>query len=196
MEETKNLNRSVLYMIFTIVIAAAIFASCPASYHVVDNYFFVEQQQEQEWLREIGLPKEKQKYLWDLCQEHNLDYDLMLAIMYHESRFNHDARNTNTNGTHDTGYMQINSSNRKWISELAERPLDLFDPYDNILAGVLIYKSYQDYWEDKTKEDLLDQYALNSYNMGINGYKKAGLVSRGYDRKIRSTAEDYKKKSD
>jgi soluble lytic murein transglycosylase-like protein len=43
----------------------------------------------------------------------------------------------NTNGTYDTGLMQINSRTRDWLAEAAGMPnADLFNPYDNVKLGV------------------------------------------------------------
>lgn len=145
------------------------------------------------WVRDISLPEERQEYLWNLCQEHSLDYDLMLAVMFHESSFNPEAKNVNKNGTVDSGYMQINSSNIDWVNELAGKEIDLFNPEDNILAGVLIFEYYQDSWKGKVDESILNRYTLNSYNMGITGYRKAGFPDREYNRKIEATAKEFAK---
>lgn len=143
---------------------------------------------QQHWEREISLDPIYQKYTWELCQMFDVDYNLILAVMYHESRFKIDAYSK----TNDIGLMQVNRGNRAWANELAGRKIDLYDPYDNILTGILIYKHYEDYWLDRGIEgEKLPKYTLNSYNMGISGFASAGYpVNRSYSRNILSTMEE------
>lgn len=142
---------------------------------------------EQKWKRDITLDESYQKYTWEWCQMLGLDYDLILALMYHESRFDVNAYSR----TNDIGLMQVNQGNKQWVNELAKRKIDLWEPYDNILAGLLIYKHYEDYWINKGIEEDLFKYALNSYNMGIGGFTSAGYpINRSYSRNILSTMEE------
>lgn len=144
---------------------------------------------EKEWLRNIPLSEELQKHTWDLANKYDLSYDMILAIMKQESNFNPKATNKNTNGSQDSGIMQINSVNRNYVSELAGRKLDLFNTKDNVLAGVLILNQYRHNLIDKgiTSQEELFERLLLSYNRGIGGGSKY-IANRGTAR------SDYVKK--
>ena len=155
----------------------------------------IEEEERAKWLRDISLDEKYQKFTWEMSTMLDMDYELILAVMYHESRFNPNAfNNTNSNGTVDYGLMQVNSGNLKWVEQLAGREMDVInDPYDNIVGGIVILKYYYDHWVEKGLEgDQLFQYALNSYNAGLAGYARMGYVSRSYDRRIVATREEIK----
>jgi soluble lytic murein transglycosylase-like protein len=82
----------------------------------------------------IPMSYELQEYTYQKCEERGLEYELVLAVMWRESRFNTDAVNVNVNGTQDSGIMQINDVNKAWLSERWGIE-DLMDPYQNIDAG-------------------------------------------------------------
>lgn len=148
-----------------------------------------------EWLRDVKLSEELQKYTYDLCQEYNISYDLIIAIMYLESRFNPKAiNNTNTNNTTDQGLMQINSCNWEWVDELAGRDLDLNKPKDNILAGILIFDNFRTYWINKgyTSQEELFTLTLLSYNRGAYGASKYIENNSPYDNSYVDKVLEYK----
>lgn len=95
------------------------------------------------YIPEIPLGKELQEYTYDLCVENNVDYELVLAVMWRESRFELDATGYNDNGTQDSGVMQINDCNKKWIANELN-VTDLYDPQQNILAGVTMLSEFVD----------------------------------------------------
>jgi soluble lytic murein transglycosylase-like protein len=83
---------------------------------------------------QIPLSRELQEYTFAQCVENGLSYELVLALMWRESRFQVTAVGYNRNGTRDNGVMQINDVNRGWLlSELGIT--DLMDPRQNIAAG-------------------------------------------------------------
>jgi len=134
-----------------------------------------------EWVRDIPLNKDLQKYIYQKSAEFNFDYDLILSIIWKESTYRADVFSE----TNDTGLMQINNRNQEWVNEMAGRPLDLLNPYENVLAGLLILDYNRAYWENKNiSEDEILIYMLNGYNMGNVGYAKAGYPRRDYDKKI------------
>lgn len=170
-----------------------IFTNFALDYHInsIEEYkeWIAATEQQEKWQRNISLDEQYQKYTWEWCQMLDLNYDLMLALMYHESRFDVNAYSR----TNDIGLMQINKNNKEWVNQLFNRKADLYDPWDNIVAGLLIYKHYQGYWAERGFTGaILNQYALNSYNMGITGYGKVNYVSRSYDRRIQDTAKEFK----
>lgn len=136
---------------------------------------------------DIPLDEELQHYIYDLCEEYDIEYELFLALIHHESKFDNNAIGKNRTST-DHGLTQINSRNEKWINELAGREMDITNEKDNILAGMLIYNHYKTYWKDKGYDGLeLQQRVLLSYNRGLSGSKKY-IASRGlnagYIRKV------------
>ena len=146
-------------------------------------------EEDQIWLRDISLDVELQEYIYNKCEEFNFDYDLILGLAWKESTFRTDI----VSRTNDVGLLQINKNNQKWVNEMAGRSLDLFDPYDNIIAGLLILDNYRQQWIDKgVSATKLIQYTLNSYNMGVAGYRNAGYPSRSYDRDIQRKAAEIK----
>lgn len=82
----------------------------------------------------IELSEELQRFTYEQCKEQGLDYTVVLALMWRESRFHVNAVGYNTNGTRDHGLMQINDVNKPWLqNELGI--YDLMDPKQNIIAG-------------------------------------------------------------
>lgn len=149
----------------------------------IDTYLYQEQ-----FKRDIPLSLELQEYIHTMCQDLDLDYDLALAKISLESNFNIDARGYNKDDygnikSVDIGLMQINSNNLEWASELCGRELDIYsNVYDNIEAGLRIYKHYESYWASRGYVDReLDYRSLNSYNRGIRGFKSYMSDGNDYD---------------
>ena len=59
-----------------------------------------------------------QAYIEYYAEENNVDPDLVTAIIDGESNGESRAYNTNDNGTHDKGLMQINSFNYEWLRKI------------------------------------------------------------------------------
>ena len=120
-----------------------------------------------------------QVYTFAICQEYEVDYDLVLAIMDGESSGKVKAFNTNKDGTHDKGLMQINSFNYEWLEEELG-VTDFYNPYQNIHCGVFMIA------------DLMDRHTdlhtvLMSYNMGEKRTRelhREGVYTSKYSRKV------------
>ena len=143
---------------------------------------------EQEYKKDISLDLEYQKYIYNRCVELDLDYDLSLAKISLESNFDINARGYNRDSqgnvkSTDIGLMQVNDGNVEWANELVERELDIYNNvYDNIDAGLAIYKHYKSYWVSRGYVDReLDFRSLNSYNRGISGFKRYMENGNNYD---------------
>lgn len=126
----------------------------------------------------IPLSRELQYFTYEQCKERRVSYELALAVMQRESRFQADVQGHNKNGSTDNGLMQINSRNERWLSEqIGIR--DLMDPKDNIRAGVFMLSGHiANYGEN---------YGLMAYHMGAGGMLKAkrnGVASTAYSRSI------------
>lgn len=103
------------------------------------------------------------KQIEEICEDYNICYELILAIIEAESGYNPDA----VNGEH-IGLMQISS---KYFSDkmIELGVTDLYDPVQNVLCGV-------DYISELS-EEYDDLYlVLMFYNMG---YKAIDLYEDG-----------------
>lgn len=163
----------------------------PASIILLSEPIKTEQEKDTkpEWFRDVPLNEKIQKYMYEKCQEFDFDYDVLLALAWKESHY----QTRLVSSTNDIGLLQINKNNQKWVNQMAGRELNLYDPYDNIFASLLILDSYRSEWiKQGIPEDKLMQYTLNSYNMGVTGYKRAGYPSRSYDRDIQRKADEIK----
>jgi hypothetical protein len=114
---------------------------------------------------EIPLSYDLQKYTYERCLEVDLEYEMVLAVMWRESTFRLDTVSINRNGTQDSGLMQINDVNRGWLYE-QHGISDLFDPYQNIDAGTLILSRLFEKYEN-------EKMALIGYQFGESGMLRA-----------------------
>lgn len=123
------------------------------------------------------LPYEYQDYLYAMCIEYGIPehYELLLAQMYHESKFDSDV----ISSTQDYGLMQINKCNHLWLKEKLGIK-DFLNPYDSIKSGVFMMSQFLSKYDDVQK-------ALVCYNKGekevINGtyttsYSKGVLIDQ------------------
>ena len=115
------------------------------------------------------MSRELQEFTYQRCQELGLEYELVLALMWRESHFRVDAVGYNSNGTRDSGIMQINDVNKSWLSD-RYGVTDLMDPYQNIIAGTAMLAEYMETYQDET-------IALMAYNYGKAGMQQK--VSQG-----------------
>lgn len=131
-----------------------------------------------------SFPKSIQIYLWELCEERELDYYTVVALIERESKYKADA--TGDNGA-SKGYMQIQ---QKWHKKRMEEEqvTNLYNPCGNIRVGLNfldeLYEKY-DNWDK----------ALMAYNMGEGRAKelwKEGVYSTEYSREILQRSQDIK----
>ncbi len=136
---------------------------------------------------ELPLSEELQRYTHGRCQELGLEYEMILAIMWRESRFQPKAVGVNRNGTRDSGLMQINDVNKKWLSE--EHGIeDLLDPYQNIDAGTAILAGYFSKYSEN--------FALMAYQYGEQGMlekAKQGMETNDLTTKVQHKRDEYRK---
>ena len=57
------------------------------------------------------------EYTSEVCEENDIPYELVLAIIYNESRFQSEATGYNKNGTKDYGLMQLNDITYDFLNE-------------------------------------------------------------------------------
>lgn len=115
------------------------------------------------YLPGIPMSYELQAYTFTRCEELSLDYALVLAIMWRESRFQVNAVNLNANGTQDNGIMQINDVNKDWLFQ--EHGIsDLMDPRQNIGAGTAMLAHFIEKYGEHD--------ALMAYQYGETGMQQ------------------------
>ena len=112
----------------------------------------------------------------------NVEPELVMSVIYHESRFNRTAKTGSC-----LGLMQIST---RWHKDRAKRlgVTDFYDTYSNILMGV-------DYLSELTNQHGDIKLVLMLYNMNHKtAFKlyKEGKTSK-YARSVLSMAESYKK---
>ena len=123
------------------------------------------------------------KYVDEITKSYpNVKPELVMSVIYHESRFNSTAKTGNC-----LGLMQIST---RWHKDRAKRlgVTDFYDPYSNILLGV-------DYLSDLTTQHEDIRLVLMLYNMNHRtAFKlyKQGKTSK-YALSVLDMAEKYKK---
>ncbi|WP_062303591.1 lytic transglycosylase domain-containing protein [Demequina subtropica] len=98
------------------------------------------------------------------ARQHGVDPALAQAISYQESGFDMRA----VSPANAVGVMQVIPTSGEWASDMAGRRLDLLDPRDNVLAGVLILRAL-----DRTFTSVDD--AIAGYYQGA-----AAVIDHGY----------------
>lgn len=120
---------------------------------------------------DVPMDHDLQDYIFDICEDYDVAPELIVSMIYHESRFHADSVATSDSGC-AYGLMQIMP---RWHQARMERLgcSDLLDPYQNILVGV-------DLIAENIRSGRGVEWALMAYNGG-SAYadRKAseGLVS-------------------
>lgn len=141
----------------------------------------------EEYKREGGcFPEVVQVYLWSLCEQRNINYYMVLALIERESGYKYTASGDSGNSK---GYMQIYE---KWHRErMAEEGCDdLYNPYGNIRVGLSII---EEIWSSYGNSG--DNCCLMVYNMGAKTAKEnwaKGVYSTAYSRGVLARAEEIK----
>ena len=123
-----------------------------------------------------------QQFTWCLCKGYDLDFALVMAIMYQESSFQADV----ISATNDYGLMQINKSNHEWLTETLG-VTDFLDPYQNIRSGCFILRKLFEKYQDTNM-------VLMAYNMGEDRASilwKNGVYGTSYSDKITLIQSEY-----
>ena len=129
-----------------------------------------------------GWSTELKQYTYQTAKAYGVSYELVLAIIYHESRFQAGATHLNTNGTTDWGLMQINDV----CFSLLNRQLgigsmnELLDPYKGIQAGCAILAYHLRYVGNE--DDALLRYQVGAGNYAY--FKANGTVPKSYTNTI------------
>ena len=154
---------------------------------VYDNGFKLYEIPE-EYAREGGcFPEVVQVYLWCLCEQRDIDYYMVVALIERESGYKWDATG---DGGNSVGYMQIGE---KWHKDrmLEEAVADLLNPYGNIRVGL----NFLQYLNKKYLDNSGANCVLMAYNMGESGARslwKEGTYSTEYSRGVLKRAEEIR----
>lgn len=134
---------------------------------------------------DVDLDEITQDFIFVEAGEAAVDYELVIAIIIHESRCDPSA----ISQTNDYGLMQINQINHEWLAE--EYGLtNMLGPQQNIIAGITIL-AQQSKYDDGTDAGL--HKMLMAYQMGPTGAAKAwakGTYSTAYTREVMQTRAD------
>lgn len=125
-------------------------------------------------------------YIYDICERYrNVEPELVMSIVYHESRWDPSAKNYNGSCV---GLMQIS---KKWHTKRAEKltgSTDLSDPYVNLSTGIDLLN---DLISEHGKDDL--DLAIMRYNGSSDAYARhAARNPTPYARSVLSYMEELK----
>lgn len=141
-----------------------------------------------EYAREGGcFPEVVQVYLWCLCEQRDIDYYMVVALIERESGYKWDATG---DGGNSVGYMQIG---KKWHKDrmFEEGVEDLLNPYGNIRVGL----NFLQYLNKEYLDNSGANCVLMAYNMGESGARslwKEGIYSTEYSREVLKRAEEIR----
>lgn len=139
----------------------------------VQEPLIIEEEKVEIYNENIPMAKELQEYLYDLCQDRNLDYTKVLAIIKHESVFDC----SHISETNDYGYFQINTINHSDLSNKLNTANNPLDPYINLNWGTYMLSNIYSYWEGKGYTGVeLDKMTWSEYNKGHTGVIETGLA--------------------
>lgn len=132
------------------------------------------------------LLEDLQDYIFDLCEEKQIDPAIIIAMCFHESCYNASAIG---DGGYSHGLMQVQP---RFHQERMARLgcTNMLDPYQNVTVGI----DFLDYLIDRYNGNV--EMALVAYNMGMGGaYSNCfskGVYYSSYSRKVLATAEDLR----
>jgi hypothetical protein len=122
-----------------------------------------------------------QQMILERCEELDLDFAFVMAVIFRESSFK-----ANADSGSSVGLMQINRINHDWLSkELGIT--DFFDPEQNVKAGTYMLRLLFEKYEDAGM-------VLMAYNMGESGARKLwnkGIYVTDYAEGVFQQADKY-----
>lgn len=128
----------------------------------------------------LPLSTELQAYTFYTCLDYDIDYELVLAIMWTESNYTPSA----ISSTDDYGLMQINIINHKWLADalgFESSSTDTYlDPEYNIQAGVYLLSMMMTKYKTESK-------AIMAYSLGETGAARLwtnGIYTSSYVEKV------------
>lgn len=128
------------------------------------------------------LDEETQEFTYYLCKGYDIDFTLVMAVMFAESSFRSDL----VSGTNDYGLMQINKCNHQWLTETIG-VTDFTDPKQNVRAGCFIIRKLFEKYQNP-------EMVLMAYHFGENGAKNLwneGIYESKYSQAVLKYQKDF-----
>lgn len=114
---------------------------------------------------DIPLTDDVKTAISEYCDYYEVKESMVYATITHESGFNADAIGQNTNGTIDSGLMQINTVNQKSLEDKLDIT-NFYDPLQNIQAGIFLLGEFSKKYDD-------DRQVYLAYHLGEQGMLNA-----------------------
>lgn len=145
------------------------------------------------YYEDIPLSKDVQQYIWELSEENDLSYELILAIAKVESNYDSEV----ISSTNDAGLMQLNrNSTMTWLSDQIEleEEFNWKNPKHNVTAAVWYLTYLRNEFRDMgfSEEDVFN-LTIISYNRGKAGGLKY-VRNHGYNNSYLETVSNAKYK--
>jgi hypothetical protein len=139
----------------------------------------------------IPLTKSQQIDVQESVRQYNLSYELVLSIMYVESRYNTNA----ISSTNDHGIMQLNSPTFYWCAkQLGIENPDPLDFNTNLKCGTYYLDYTRDYWVNYgSPEEYILILTVSGFHNGIEG-AKSRIENNTLDWEYINKVIDYKYK--
>lgn len=131
---------------------------------------------------DIPLSDDLKSFIYNECERYDISYELALAIIKTESKFNHKAVSI----TNDFGLFQLNKNTYPWIiRELDIKNKDIMNPKTNIMCGIYYLNYLKNHYVNLgySDEDVF-KFLIVSYNRGIGGAKGINPESNSYFKKV------------
>lgn len=137
-------------------------------------------------------PYQAQQYLYVICKEYDIDYEIVYGLIEKESSYRYNAKSS----AGATGLCQIIERYNKDRMERL-KVTDLSNPYVNMLVAVdYLSELKQMYIDQGVNEEDLYYYVLAAYNYGPAGAKRHlfnnGRIKYSYNEYIINKANDLK----
>lgn len=136
-----------------------------------------------------------QVYTYILCEQNDVDYEMVFALIERESKC---VWNAAGDGGASVGLMQIAE---KWQQERMEKLncTDLMQPFQNVKVGVDILAEFQEKLKGTVPDQQLQYDVLAAYNYGLRGARENlwvyGVHEYEYNRAILERAQELKQET-
>ncbi len=133
---------------------------------------------------DIPLDEEIQRYIFDKCNEYEVDFELVLGVMQAESNFTDGL----TSSAGCIGLMQVNPQYWEFYTPIGtvNNADDLLDAYINIEAGIYQLSYLSQKYE--SANEILMCYNLGEY--GASKYFDDGIFKTAYTDKVNSNIDN------
>lgn len=152
----------------------------------VDIEFTFQRHTQFHYNSDLSLSRDLQEYTYYIGQLYGIEYEFLLAVMYHESGFNAGA----ISPWNDYGLMQINSICVPYLSQVVgiSNVDDLLDPYTNIQCGAHLLKILFDKYTNPILVQMCYQYGEG----GATALWEKGIHSTDYSYVVYNTYLRFK----